>query len=112
MNILAELGANYRIEPTPATATKEPRSDQEVDITAYRNPQSGFLMPDKIRLIVNERTGVTRVILLKLANYPGQMGTRQPRPSLRLDLLRETIVSDEFYEHETHHEDDRRIERR
>ncbi len=110
--LLSELEQDYKIDNTPKTATKIALGEGEVDITAYRNPQANITIPDTIRLIVEEDTGVVRVTILTFVEVPNMVGFENPFRGIRYELVQESIEADNRYEHDSYHDADRPVLRR
>ncbi len=109
--LLTDLTANYNVEMVPVTGLSS-LPEGHVEIIAYRRPQADITIPDAMRLVVDEDTGVVHRVALKFADLPSRLGVDNPFRAIRYDLVRETVGGEELYQHESHHDTYRDVIRR
>lgn len=111
-DLLAELKRDYKIDKSPESAATIAGGEGRIDITAYRNPQADITIPDTIRMIVEEDTGVVCAIILRFVELPSSAGYENPFRGIRYDLVQESFQADNLYEHGSYHDPDRPVERK
>jgi hypothetical protein len=106
--LLRNLEADYRVEAS-AESVQSALPEGQIEIVAYRHPQSDITIPDVIRVVADEKTGVVRRVALKFADLPSSMGIENPFKLIRYTLVTETANRGAVYDHESHHDEDREV---